>query len=238
MNYLLFFLAEPAVIARIISIATVTVLVILFAILCTRKSAVNSNGTRALVYAAICISASFVLSFIKLYRLPYDGSVTLASFVPIVIYSYVFGFRRGLLAGIIYGLLQFIQGPFFLTPVQFLLDYILAFASISLAGTFKRRLKEKLAVILGLLLAGFACLAMHTFAGIIFFNSGLIYEGLPANNAFIYSLVYNIIYVGPDIAISVIAMCALLFTGSFTRLKVFMERNTVNNSEQGDINNV
>lgn len=228
MNSLLFFLADPdkqTEIATIISIITVAVLVVLLVILCTRKNATKSNNTRALVYAAICISASFVLSFIKLFRLPFDGSITLASLVPIVIYSYVFGFRRGLLAGIIYGLLQFIQGPMFLTPIQFILDYILAFASISLAGVFKKVLKENLAVILGLLLVGFVRLTMHTLAGIIFFNAGWVYPELPSSNAFVYSLVYNIIYILPDIAIAIAAMCALLFTGSFKRLKTFMENS-------------
>lgn len=234
MNFsLLTMLADSTEIATLISIITLALLIVLFVVLCTRKTAARSDNTRALVYAAVCVSASFVLSFIKLFKLPFDGSITLASFVPIVFYAYVFGFRRGLLAGIVYGLLQFIQSPYFLTPVQFLLDYVFAFASIALTGTFKRFLKEKPAVILGLLLVGFVRLIMHTGAGIIFFNAGFIYEGIPASNAFVYSLVYNLIYVGPDIAIAIAVMCILLFTGNFTRLKAFMQRSAADKTAVG-----
>ncbi len=187
--------------------------------------------TRALAYAAVCIAASFVLSFIK-FEMPFGGSITLASFVPIIIYSYVFGFRRGLLAGVVYGLLQFIQSPFFVNAIQFFLDYIFAFSAIALAPVFKKVLNEKPAVILGMLAVALFRLAMHTCAGIIFFNEGLVYENLPQNNAFVYSLVYNAIYVAPDIAISIAAMCALLFTGSFKRIKVLIESNARINSEE------
>lgn len=230
MKSFLFLAATPTDIVTYISIATVAALFVVLVVLCTVRRTGKTSETRALAYAAVCVAASFVLSFIK-FEMPFGGSITLASFVPIFIYSYVFGLRRGLLAGLVYGLLQFIQSPFFVNIFQFFLDYILAFMSIALAGVFKKLLKEKLSVILGLLLVGAVRLTMHILAGIIFFNNGMIYENLPASNAFVYSLVYNSIYVAPDILISAIVMCILLFTGAFKRLKVFLQNSAKINSE-------
>lgn len=39
------------------------------------------------------------------------GSITLASMLPLMVYSYMFGARKGVFAGLIYGVLQFIQNP-------------------------------------------------------------------------------------------------------------------------------
>lgn len=64
----------------------------------------------------------------------YGGSITLASFVPLLIYTYVYGLADGLLTGLIFGLFNFVTGPYILTPLTFILDYLLAFASIGLMG--------------------------------------------------------------------------------------------------------
>jgi thiamine transporter len=177
----------------------------------------KTRDTRSLVFAAVCIAASFALSFIKV-GMPYGGSVTLASLVPILVYSYFFGPVKGLLAGLVYSLLQFLQEPYILTPLQVILDYPLAFCAIALMGIFKRVLTEKPAVICGVAAVFLVRLTMHLFAGMLFFEAGWVADGLPADSAFIYSLLYNLSYLAPDIAIVFAAMLALLYTGSFRRL--------------------
>lgn len=200
---------------KVITIAVLAVLIIAAAIMALKKS---SMDTRSIVYAAVCVSASFALSFIKI-PFPFGGSITLASFVPLIIYSYNFGPVKGLTAGIIYGLLQFIQEPWFLTPLQFILDYILAFSAVGLAGAFKKVIKDKpAAVITGVACVGLLRLVFHILAGIIFFNAGYISEGLPTQNAVLYSSVYNVIYVAPDILIALGVIIFMLFSGLFDRL--------------------
>ena len=66
------------------------------------------------------------------------GSITLASMLPLMVYSYMFGARKGVFAGLIYGVLQFIQNPQVYEWMQILLDYPIAFASIGLAGIAKK----------------------------------------------------------------------------------------------------
>ena len=92
--------------------------------------------SRTISYAAVCIAMSFALSYLAPIHLPYGGSVTIASLLPLMIYSYMFGVRKGVFAGAIYGLLQVIRtrgsctlhNPF---------DYPIAFAGIGLAGMFR-----------------------------------------------------------------------------------------------------
>lgn len=97
-------------------------------------------NAQALTYGAVCVALSFALSYVKFFSLPQGGSVTFASMLPLALYSYMFGTRRGLVAGVVYGLLQFVQSPQFYQPMQVLLDYPIAFGAVGLAG-FARGLK-------------------------------------------------------------------------------------------------
>lgn len=218
-----FFLLDAAdgaaKIITIVSIAALCLLGIIFLALILSKSI---RDTRSIVFGAICIALSFGLSYIK-FSFPYGGSITLASFVPLLIYSYVFGIQRGLFAGVIHGLLQILQELYFLTPMQFALDYILAFASIALAGAFKKISGFKTSVILGALAVGIARYLMHVFAGITFFYAGWIVEGPPTDSAFIYSAVYNL-YVLADIAIATAVLIFLLLGGYYRRLINIVKR--------------
>ena len=62
---------------------------------------VDSKGNltfdaHSIALAGICVSLSFGLSFIKLWEMPYGGSVTLVSMLPIMIYSYTYGMKKGI----------------------------------------------------------------------------------------------------------------------------------------------
>lgn len=219
MNIFGIYIAEPASdgtidTVKLISIIALALLAVIFMIL---SSGERKYDTRSIVYAAICIALSFALSFIKI-GMPFGGSVTLASFLPILIYSYFYGPVKGLFAGIIYGLLQFIQDSWFLTPTQFLLDYILAFSGIAFAGMFKNIIKSKTgAVVTGAVCSGLFRYVMHVLAGLIFFNAGFVTEGIPNSSALIYSAVYNL-YVVVDIAIAIGLLVYLVKSGYYTKI--------------------
>ena len=89
---------------------------------------------RFLAEGGMVLALASGLSMVKLFSAPYGGSVTAASMVPILLFSILRGPKGGLLVAVIYGMLQFILGPIFLTPLQFLLDFPLAFGSLGLAG--------------------------------------------------------------------------------------------------------
>lgn len=200
---------------------------VIAAIIVSLNNKKKSYNSKAVVYAAVSIAMSFVLSFIKVYELPYGGAITIASFVPLIIYAYAFGFTRGLVAGLIYGLLQFIQGPYFINVFQFIFDYLLAFMSISVAGIFGKLVKNrKLSLTIGTLTVGLVRLINHVLAGIIFYSEvGSRAEILPkiisdidAIPAFVYSLTYNSLYIIPDILVCVVVIFLLVRNTAFNSL--------------------
>ena len=146
-------------------------------------------------YGALSIAMSFALSFIKLYSMPTGGSVTLASMLPVMLFASAFGPVKGLLCGMAYGVLQCLQGGWIVHPVQFLLDYPLAFAMLGLSGirifpSAKGKAAKTAALCASMLLAAFGRALCATLAGVFFWNT-----------AFFASVVYNGAYLLPDIAI-------------------------------------
>ena len=90
---------------------------------------------RMLANGALCIALATVLSFVALYKMPQGGTITLASMLPIFLFSYAYGVGPGMLVGAAYGFVQFLQGGlYFVHPIELLLDYPLAFAMLGLAG--------------------------------------------------------------------------------------------------------
>lgn len=150
-----------------------------------RERVAHKVDVRALTYGAICVSTAFVLSYIKLFSAPQGGSVTLASMLPIMLYAYMYGTRRGLLVGLVYGLLQFIQKPEITHWAQVILDYPLAFAAIGLAGISKHIPAGSFKLPIGTVIGGAARYIVHTLSGFLFFSEVLNGDALK------FSAVYN-----------------------------------------------
>ena len=92
----------------------ILVLAALGVILLVVTSPSRNWNAQMLSFAALSIALSFVLSCIRLYRMPQGGSVTPASMLPLMLFSAAFGVGPGLLAGLVYGILQYLQGGWFL----------------------------------------------------------------------------------------------------------------------------
>ena len=92
---------------------------------------------RRLAYCAMAVALAYATSFIKVFQLPYGGSVTLLSMLFIVLIANWYGVKTGLLVGFAYGILQFLQEPYVLSLFQVCCDYVLAFAALGLAGLFR-----------------------------------------------------------------------------------------------------
>ena len=156
---------------------------------------------RMLANAALCLALAFVLSYIKLFDLPQGGAVTAASLLPIVAFAYSYGLAPGLVVGVAYGLLQMIQDPWIVTPVQAILDYPLAFACIALAAV-ARKLPDSWGWLAGMALAAVGRFVCHTFTGVVFFAEYAEGTGL---SPFVYSVSYNS-FVFVDMAICAVVM--------------------------------
>lgn len=206
-----------------ILIGVIAVLVIVTAVICI----VNKKfSTREIAYAGVCLAASFVLSFIKFTPVQYGGSITLASFVPVLIYAYKYGAIKGTLVGLIFGLLNFISGGYFLTPLSFVLDYPLAFASIGLMGFAPKFGKLPLAakVSIGTVLVYVLRFIFHMLSGFIYFAEDAIWVDLPTTNMFVYSFLYQCVYIPADCVISAVVLVILAQTKALDRLLDMMAK--------------
>jgi len=153
---------------------------------------------RMLANAALCIALAFILSYIRLYKMPQGGSITLASMLPIFMFAYAYGVGPGMLAGFAYGILQFIQDAYFVHPVELLLDYPLAYAMLGLAG-MASKFSDQWGLIPGIVIGTFCRFLCAFVAGLVFFGS-FAPEG---QSVLVYSASYNGAYLVPEAVICI-----------------------------------
>lgn len=207
-------------------ISSVAVVAVIAAIAFIADRGKSVLDTRTVTYAAVCVALSFALSYVRIIRMPMGGSITLASMLPLMLFSLMFGSRRGVLVGLVYGALQAVQDPWIVHPAQFVLDYAAAFAAIGLTGCirdfglFKGNVRAQFA--LGALVACALRFVSHYFAGVFAFGMyGAVFAadyGMPAlANAYFYSFVYQCMYLLPELTIVLVAGVAALSSRSFAR---------------------
>ena len=181
----------------------------------------SKNDTKSLTYAGICVAIAFALSYVKFFDGPQGSSVTLASMLPIMLYAYLFGAKKGVLVGAVYGILQCLQDPQIYQPLQVLLDYPIAFSALGLAGLFKGRKifngNRILGFALGIILAGTLRFTAHLISGYFVFYSFAEWSSSAVlqSSPFLYSLVVNSAVL-IDTVIDVIVGALLFSSKSFT----------------------
>ncbi len=200
-----------------VSTAVILAVILVLGFVFDKKNKVSS--TKTIAYAGICIALAYALSFIKIEFL--GGSVTLASAIPIIIYSYIFGSKRGIFAGIIFGILQFIQKATVYHPVQALLDYPIAFGAIGLSGIFdKTKLKPIIKFILGSIVGLMGRYVSHVLSGYFVFGTFAGYYNF--SSPILYSLVYNmnvLIDLGITLIVGVILFSSKTFVKETEKIK-------------------
>lgn len=164
---------------------------------------------RALTEGAIMVAAAFVLSFVKLYELPNGGSLTPAMF-PILLYALRFGTLRGLGAGFVFGLLQLIfDGAYACGWQSMLLDYLLAFTPLGLAGLFKGK---AWGIYPGTIVGCFFRFVVHFISGVTIYRilepTKLVFFGT-ISSPVLYSVLYNLSYMVPN-ALLALLIAAIL----------------------------
>lgn len=157
-----------------------------------------------IVETGIMIGLAVALSYVKIWKMPQGGSVTLGSMVPILLIAIRHGTGWGVTAGVLTGILQHLLEPGFYYPVQWLLDYPIAFGALGLAGLAQGRSRMAAAWLGPLALSG--RFLAHVLAGVFFFA-----EFAPAGqNVWVYSIIYNGTYMLPEVVISAVLLMALL----------------------------
>lgn len=170
----------------------------------------QNKKTLALVESAVMIALATVLSILKIAKLPYGGSITLASMLPIAIIAYRRGTGWGVASALVYSVVQQLLD---LNPLSYvttwqsilaviLLDYIIAFTVIGFAGVFRKAVKNQaMALTLGCILISVLRYMCHVISG------ATVWAGLsiPTQATLSYSFVYNATYMLPECIILAIA---------------------------------
>lgn len=203
--------------ALYVSAVVLVVAAIAAAFLLDRKNKTPFDS-RCIALAGITIAISFVLSYVKLWEMPQGGSITFVSLLPIMLFAYIYGPKKGLLIGFIYGIMQAMQDTYIIHPAQFLLDYPIAFAMVGFAGVFKNIIAfdklPQIKFVLGAILAGALRFVAHVLSGVFAFGAYAIDAG--QNNFWAYSLAYNS-FVFVDIALVVVAGAIIFSSKAFVR---------------------
>ena len=152
------------------------------------------SKTKTMTVCAACVALAFVLNQITLFSMPQGGSITPASMLFIVLAGYWLGPFYGILAGVTKGLLDTVMGAYVIHPIQFLLDYPLAFGALGLSGLFRNM---KFGLHIGYIVGVLGRLLM------VFLSGWIFWIGI-GPGAITGSFVYNISYIGPEMAATLI----------------------------------
>lgn len=187
---------------------------------------IGKAETRYLTESALMIALGTVLSMLKFGGLwAFGGGVTFCSMLPMVWISYRWGVKKGLMTAGVYAVLQMLLG---IDNIQYatsvwmaigivLLDYLLAYGVLGLAGMFRNRAKNpRLALVCGIGLTFFLRFLCH------FITGWMIWDALWPNDfgmlPAIYSLYYNGSYMLPEFLITSAVAAAF-----YRPLKKFLE---------------
>jgi len=168
-----------------------------------KHSAKQKLTTRQLVFCAVAMALAFVTSYLKIFTLPWGGSVTLCSMLFIVLVANWYGVRTGITVGLAYGILQFIQEPYVLSFFQVCCDYILAFAALGVAGFFA---KKKHGLLKGYIAAVLARGAFHALGGYLYWMDYMP-DNFPKSLTAIYPIAYNYSFLLAEAAITLVIIC-------------------------------
>ena len=147
--------------------------------------------------------------------MPWGGSVTLCSMLFIVLTANWYGTKTGVLVGLVYGILQFIQEPYVLSFFQVCCDYILAFAALGAAGFFA---KKKHGLITGYIVAVIARGAFHALGGYLYWMDYMP-DNFPQSLRSLYPILYNYSFLLAEGVITVIILCIPAVIKGLNRVK-------------------
>lgn len=154
-------------------------------------------STRILAEIIVLVALAGALSLLShsFFSLPQGGSINLGM-VPIFWLALRRGWKIGIFAGAVFGLVDLVIEPFIVNPVQFILDYPLAFALIGLAGFFQRW------PVAGVVVGVTGRFISHFVSGVIYFAS-FAPEGM---SPIVYSAIYNGTYLVPSMIVCAVVI--------------------------------
>ena len=158
---------------------------------------------RCLTEGAILVALGVVLARIKLFELPQGGAITV-EMLPIFIFCARWGFKPGMLACFVYGLLQLMLDGAYAWGWQSMLgDYIVAFTVLGLAGLFHA---QKYGFFTGTVVGSLARFLVHYLVGVWVWGEYMpdTFFGMTMTTPWFYSFLYNGSYMVIDMVICLV----------------------------------
>lgn len=168
----------------------------------------SRKRTRMLTEGALMVAAAHILGMIKLWEMPWGGTIVLAM-VPLVLYAVRWGLGPGLLAGAASGLLLLTtEGGFAIGWQSILGDYVVAMMALGLAGLAKGR---KGGVFTGTLLGCGGRFLVHWVVGATVWAAYMpeTFMGMGMSSPWVYSALYNGLYMGANTLITLLVFALL-----------------------------
>ncbi|NMB01002.1 MAG: energy-coupled thiamine transporter ThiT, partial [Firmicutes bacterium] len=125
----------------------------------------RNKNLQIMVETSLLVGAALLLSELRLFRMPYGGSISL-DMVPIFILAFRRGGKMGLLGGGLLGLLKLMISGYYVHPIQVVLDYPVPFMLLGVAGFGMLREVRLMGMAVGSLLRYTA----HVVSGVVFFG--------------------------------------------------------------------
>lgn len=162
----------------------------------------KENTIQKMVTSAIMAALAVILTWVEIQVGPAGGSINIVM-LPIILIAYRYGTLWGVGTGLVVGFVKcIIGGGIGWGLPSVLLDYVLAYAAVGVAGLFR---KVKFGLPLGALVGSLARYAVHFVSGVTIYAITTASEiaGITTSNATIFSLVYNGLYMLPSTAVVV-----------------------------------
>ncbi len=159
--------------------------------------------------SAIMAALAVILTYIEIQVGPAGGSINLVM-LPIILVAFRYGTLWGVGTGLVVGFVKcLIGGGISWGLPSILLDYVLAYGAVGLAGVVKN---TKYALPIGALIGALARFAIHFISGVTIYAIMTDTEiaGITTSNAPLYSLIYNGLYMLPSTIIVVIVAALIM----------------------------
>lgn len=144
----------------------------------------KNSRIRMLVEIALFAAVAFVLDLL-IPSIGHGIKITV-KMLPIIFLSLRWGLLPGMAGGLIWGLLQIITGEaYILSAPQVIIEYVIAFSSIGVAGLFHKKMQRTLAdpsskksdqamvAAMALITGSFARYIWHMIAGYVFWSENI-----------------------------------------------------------------
>jgi len=131
----------------------------------------RNENVKALIETGIFVAIALILDLVfgSIYSLPFGGSVSLAM-LPIFMIAARRGFKYGVLGGAIFGILQTLIKVYFLSLPQYIMDYLVSFMVLGVAGIIPKASERKGRFALGIIIGSLLRLIVASITGILYWR--------------------------------------------------------------------